>query len=227
MADILKSDNKVLNTDNFKALWEAIDEKFARKNDLTIPTRTVFVYKTGKNYKPGEKPMPPIGGSWNFKTNKVDDFELPINHPEDPIQVDSWGNADNIERPIWMSTKTFAAEPGAQSVWSEPTLISGENGSPGADGTLTEFVYKLSQYEWDKPGGSDPDYANNLPSLQENGYCPDGWTPSPSGIDETNQCEWQLVRQKQEDGSWGKWMGPSLWSKYGVNGQDGDGVEYI
>nr|DAJ65267.1 MAG TPA: hypothetical protein [Bacteriophage sp.]DAQ65136.1 MAG TPA: hypothetical protein [Bacteriophage sp.]DAV23952.1 MAG TPA: hypothetical protein [Bacteriophage sp.] len=29
------------------------------------------------------------------------------------------------------------------------------------------------------------------------------------------------------NGVWGKWIGPVLWSHYGENGTDGDGVEYI
>ena len=34
------------------------------------------------------------------------------------------------------------------------------------------------------------------------------------------------IRIKADD-VWGNWMGPILWSHYGDNGTDGDGVEYI
>lgn len=41
------------------------------------------------------------------------------------------------------------------------------------------------------------------------------------------QVEWVCTRTKQENGVWNNWTTPVMWSKYGVNGKDGDGVEYI
>ena len=213
-------DKQVLSLgESFEALWENINEKFTRKTDNTIPTRTVFVYKTSTS-QPGK----PIGGSWDNKNNTI---VYPKNNPDDLDKEHTWGGADNIERPIWMSVKTFATEPAAETDWSLPTMISGENGAPGADGLSREFVYKLTKTEFEVPGGDDPDYAENLPSEQVNGYVPTGWSAHPTGISEEYRAEWQLTRTKQEDGTWSKWSGPFLWSRYGMNGQDGDSVEYI
>jgi hypothetical protein len=39
-------------------------------------------------------------------------------------------------------------------------------------------------------------------------------------------AEWVCTR-KLVQSVWSDWEGPSLWSKYGINGMDGDGVEYI
>ena len=105
--------------ESFEALWENINEKFTRKTDNTIPTRTVFVYKTSTT-QPGK----PIGGSWDNKKNTI---VYPENNPDDLDKEHTWGGADNIERPIWMSVKTFATEPAAETEWSLPTMISGEN----------------------------------------------------------------------------------------------------
>lgn len=208
----------VLNLDNFEVLWDNINEKFARKTDNTIPTRVVFAFKSSKT-RPGK----PIGGSWNNITNEI---VYPKNHPDD-VEENTWGPSDDIERPVWMSMKTFATEKIVESDWSEPTMISGEDGAPGADGINREFVYKRTEDEFKKPGGDDPNYALNLPSDQVNGFVPDGWTANPTGVDEEWKVEWQLTRTKLEDGSWSKWSGPTMWSKFGVNGQDGDSVEYI
>jgi hypothetical protein len=55
---------------------------------------------------------------------------------------------------------------------------------------------------------------------------PDGWTDHPTGVSESNQYEWMCVRTKTDD-LWSDWNGPTVWSKWGANGKDGDGVEYI
>ena len=110
-------DKQVLSLgESFEALWENINEKFTRKTDNTIPTRTVFVYKTSTS-QPGK----PIGGSWDNKKNTI---VYPQNNPDDLDKEHTWGGADNIERPIWMSVKTFATEPAAETEWSLPTMIT-------------------------------------------------------------------------------------------------------
>ena len=62
------------------------------------------------------------------------------------------------------------------------------------------------------------------------GFVPttEGWYPSPKGVDENNRREWFTTRlyDKTKE-KWGDWNTPAIWSQYGVNGQDGDGVEYI
>jgi hypothetical protein len=55
---------------------------------------------------------------------------------------------------------------------------------------------------------------------------PDGWTDHPTGVSESNQYEWMCVRTKTDD-LWSDWNGPTVWSKWGANGKDGDGVEYV
>jgi hypothetical protein len=66
------------------------------------------------------------------------------------------------------------------------------------------------------------------------GHVPSNWTPSPTGVDEDNPIEWSCIRRlkkvvenDKEIKEWGSWEKPTIWSKYGVNGQDGDGIQYI
>lgn len=193
--------------------------KDGKDGDAAIPTLTVFVFRT---YEPSlEKPIPdrPVGGSWDYETNA-------ITYPSD------WGPSDNLPRPVWMSNKTFSTMPERETPWSNPIQISGSDGVNGADGIATEFIYKLTKTEAQKPTNQD---IANLP-ITATGVAPAGWTDAPTGVNEENQCEWVCTRKKDSQGNWGNWEGPALWSKYGVNGidgrdgdpgKDGTGVDYI
>lgn len=191
---------------------DGIDGKPGAKGDEGVSTRFIMVYTSGRDEN-GEivKPSRPEGGSYDFLTNKA-------------TYPDGWDPNDSDKLPpIWMSSRVFGStEASTDKNWSEPVQISGDNGEPGVDGVSTEFIYYLSNVK--------PTNVDSLPSLNVSGYCPTeyGWTASPKGIDEDNHTEWCCIRNyNKENQSWGAWEGPTIWSKYGVNGQDGDGVQYI
>ncbi len=191
---------------------DGIDGKPGAKGDEGVSTRFIMVYTSGRDEN-GEivKPSRPEGGSYNFLTNKA-------------TYPDGWDPNDSDKLPpIWMSSRVFGStEASTDKNWSEPVQISGDNGEPGVDGISTEFIYYLSN--------AKPTNVDSLPSLNVSGYCPTeyGWTASPKGIDEDNHTEWCCIRNyDKEKQSWGAWEGPTIWAKYGVNGQDGDGIQYI
>ena len=185
------------------------DGKDGADGDMGISTRTVFAFTSGKN----KEVTKPEGGEWNYITGKV-------------IYPSGWGPNDNIEGPVYQSTRTFASVSSAQdSEWSEPMLISGEDGAPGADGLSVEFLY----YRQEKMPPSTADYPDtsellspNTPDYQPGG----GWVDSPQGVDENWEVEFVTSRKKKGD-VWGPWSPASIWSHYGANGQDGDGIQYI
>lgn len=173
-----------------------------------VSSKFVMIYSSGEEID-GEfiEPSHPEGGSYDFTTNKL---TLP----------EGWSLNENVEPPVWMSSRTFSSNGESNDLsWSAPIRLTGENGKNGVDGTSIEFIYLLSKGE---PS------VDNLESLNENGFVPDGWTGSPTGIDENNIIEWCSTRtyDKSEE-KWGAWKRATIWSKYGVNGMDGDGVEYI
>ena len=47
------------------------------------------------------------------------------------------------------------------------------------------------------------------------------------GISEEKKVEYMCTRSKDADGLWGQWSQVNLWSSWGEDGIDGDGVEYI
>lgn len=162
---------------------------------------TAFVFKSSEI-----TPSKPVGGSWNSDTNV---FTPPT----------GWYTTDqNMVGTIWMSWAVFQTTETIQREWSTPVRITGENGKDGQDGKSIEFIYKVSNRV---PNSSDkPSSAN------EDGNVPDGWTDHPTGVSESNQYEWMCVRTKTND-LWSDWNGPTVWSKWGANGKDGDRVEYI
>lgn len=164
--------------------------------------RTVFVYTANP-----VKPDRPTGGSWDLETNTV--------YPPEGWYLSS----DDLEGTIWLSTGLFGSNGALTGQWSDPIRITGDDGRDGVDGVNVEFIYKLTETDYEKP---------TVPAESPNttGYVPDGWTASPSGVTQEMIAEWVCTRSIV-DGVWGAWEGPSLWSKYGINGMDGDGVEYI
>ena len=167
-------------------------------------TRVVIAYKSTKSI---ERPDTPVGGSWDYDTNT-------ITYPE------GWsGSASNPNGYVWMSSATFSSKGTIVVPWSTPVRLTGADGHDGADGSNIEFVYKLTVTSLVTP--TKPTGNSQTEAIRQ------GWTDHPTGISEQYQCEWVCSHNLQTDGSWSEWSSPTIWSKWGVNGKDGDGVEYI
>ena len=164
--------------------------------------RLIFAFKSS-----AEKPERPTGGVWNLDTNIV-------------TPPDGWENdSSDLEPPVWMSNCLFGSNGLPTSSWSDPIKISGEDGTNGTDGSNTQFIYKLTVSD-----SAVPTKPTDKPS--DDYSAPAGWTNHPSGISEEYRAEWMCISMKPIDGAWGDWQGPYLWSNYGVNGMDGDGIKY-
>lgn len=167
-------------------------------------TRVVIAYKSTKTI---QRPDTPVGGSWDYDTNT-------ITYPE------GWSGSDsNPNGYVWMSTATFSSKGTIVVPWSTPVRLTGADGHDGSDGSNIEFVYKLTVTSLVTP--TKPTGNSQTEAIRQ------GWTDHPTGISEQYQCEWVCSHNLQTDGSWSEWEGPTIWSKWGVNGKDGDGVEYI
>lgn len=131
---------------------------------------------------------------------------------------------------VWM-TQVFIDSDGNYGEYLTPICITGEDGtSAGTDQSNREYIYARTKGKRpNTPERQDGDNEDGFipPQDQETGAI---WKDNPQGIGyEGNNLwtdEWMCIRIKTDD-TWGNWMGPILWSHYGDNGTDGDGVEYI
>lgn len=134
----------------------------------------------------------------------------------------------------WM-IQVFVSGDGFYGHYMAPICITGSKGDQGpqgpagSSGTGADTNDRDFRYYRTEKG-------NSIENIQK----PDGdnyydWTDNPQGVGYVHNDngtvtfydnEWVCVRIKT-DGVWGKWIGPVLWSHYGENGTDGDGVEYI
>lgn len=131
----------------------------------------------------------------------------------------------------WM-IQVFVSGDGLYGHYMTPICITGSKGDPGpagsggtgADTNDRDFCYYRTEKGHDIERIQKPDGDNHY-----------DWTDNPQGVGYVRNDngtvtfydnEWVCVRIKT-DGVWGKWIGPVLWSHYGENGTDGDGVEYI
>ena len=113
---------------------------------------------------------------------------------------------------VWM-TQVFIDSDGNYGQYITPICITGEDGtSAGTDQPNREFIYRqgVKGQAFERPQGDRPA----------------GWTDNPQGVTSKFVNEWVSVRVKDGE-TWGIWSEPILWSHYGDNGTDGDGVEYI
>lgn len=144
---------------------------------------------------------------------------------------------------IWMSQCQVNGN-GAYGTWSNPIVLTGQNGKNGEDGNRIEFIYRrVGLTGVDRTTNNENvvtavalngDYANpnnintstNNKQPNDNDFIPTGWTDNPMGV--TLEYPYEFVSQRvKRDNQWSAWSTPVVWSKWGEKGQDGDGMEYI
>lgn len=219
-------------------------------NSMLSNAKTLIITKNGepsKSYNPFNSPeditidIVGSGGSSGedgnkyyqaFFQNKNSNIVAPMipdtgKGPSDYPSTDERSKwSTNAENPIdgyytWM---TFAfVSNGVYGSWINAVCITGKDGEAGTDITDKEQIYKLAGEDEnvEKPTQNIKDQDDFVPRDE-------GWTDSPSGVSATVPCEWTCIRTKNtETNKWSDWTKPVLWSHYGHNGTDGDGVEYI
>lgn len=124
--------------------------------------------------------------------------------------------------------------------------VSAVKGTKGQDGSGVEYVYfrtanataPSTPPSSGKGAISPKGVANGTTDYDKtlDDWVPNGWSDSPMGIEHDKPYEWVSERQSKattgEGGftgshEWGAFSEPKIFSKWGFNGQDGDGTEYV
>ena len=161
---------------------------------------------------------------------------VPTENSEEPAKNDTYEAVPEfkwskyaINRPEgnnWVLYLCSGTKEGKSYSWRSVTRISGIDGSVGEDSKDREWIYKVFNEE--KTFSFDNYNPNNWDAVQQDDYFgPNGfqWSDNPQGVSIENKFEYTSYRD-YKNGNWTKFSTPILWSHYGVNGIDGDGVEY-
>ena len=200
-------------------------------SNYNLPTKTAIIYC---NLKEDVTPELPTGGWVDMSTGK-----LVTNKPGYELTPDYWKDTnDDIEenKITWMCTGVFN-HTGENAYWSSPVRITGKDGKSGEDGTFIEFIYALTTY------GKQPDYPNiinkekldklfddvenSTTSPKYSTYGSTKWYDRAQSISIDNPVEYMAQRSKKPDEKEWTYTDPIIWSHWGEDGTDGDGVEYI
>lgn len=169
--------------------------------ETKITERLIQVYRVSET-----TPIKPVGGYFNFETGEL-------------TPPSGWSKSEpTTDGIVWMCWGRFSIENPGKPTWGNPIRLTGYQGRNGTDGNNIEFIFKLTKNHLLVPATPE--------SWNQTDFVPEGWTDSPTGISPTMQCEWVCSRTLVES-RWSNWSTPAIWSKWGENGTDGDGVEYI
>lgn len=193
--------------------------------------RTFMVYQ--RTNSPSEAPATNTitAATWNLSTQELDlTSDYWNNHP---------GNATGVnDSCLWMTSATFSSEYGARvSDWEDPICLTSRFGD-GADSNLKEFIYRsvkeseyaavkavrpVGRYDTDQDSTND-NQDDNIPASDQ--LAERQWLDNPVGI--TPEYPYELCAYRRKvDGVWSQYSMPFVWSRWGEDGLDGDGVEYV
>ena len=217
-----KNGIKIWGDFSIPALW----------SNYNLPTKTAIIYC---NLKEDITPEPPKGGWFDISKDKL--VTDKVGYKLTPYYWKDT-NEDAEENQItWMCTGVFD-HTGENAYWSSPVRITGSNGKNGEDGTLIEFIYALTTYgkQPEYPSISDKENLDKLFNGVENSTespksFPWGlstiWYDRAQPISVENPVEYMAQRSKKPDEKEWTYTEPIIWSHWGEDGTDGDGVEYI
>lgn len=144
-------------------------------------------------------------------------------------------NAQGENKYLWMTSATFKSSTQSRvGSWSTPICLTGETGD-GEDGSGIEFIFRLcSKTEYSRvinAGAPEARYKDNrdddIPASDS--LAIHQWQDHPEGISPEYPYELAAIRTST-DGVWQldpDYSEPFVWSRWGEDGLDGDGVEYV
>lgn len=202
--------------------------------EITIVSyRTFTIYKWYPVDSNPSTPTLPTSASWDGTSNGLTLVGNTTNWTNSP------GNRPNDSARLWLATITLQSDGTSSNDWSGPIDLTAY---PGKDGNGIEFIYTLCANETEFNALTTP--AAQYQDDRDDDY-PSGWTDQPQSIGRYTAAdeivthhtftgnEEVLFRieaasiRTSTNGHWSTYCKPFIWSMWGEDGLDGDGVEYI
>ena len=144
-------------------------------------------------------------------------------------------NAQGENKYLWMTSATFKSSTQSRvGSWSTPICLTGETGD-GEDGSGIEFIFRLcSKTEYSRVINAGTPEARYKDNRDDDVPASDSlaihqWQDHPEGISPEYPYELAAIRTST-NGVWQldpDYSDPFVWSRWGEDGLDGDGVEYV
>lgn len=198
-----------------------------------ISYRTFTVYTWYSVDANPATPALPTSASWDGTSNGLTLTGNTNNWTDHP------GNRPNDSTRLWLATITLQSDGTASSDWVGPIDLTAY---PGKDGNGVEFIYTLCVNKSEYNALVTPVAQHN--DNRDDDY-PTHWTDKPQGIGTYSASdnietfhtftgnEQVLFRieaasiRTSRNGQWSAYCAPFIWSMWGEDGLDGDGLEYI
>lgn len=236
-----------VNSDNPYEFESYRDYIAATTPDASDPT------DTGKEGHWGDFSTPKIrnhfgtdGGTPVFRYQWGESAEEPPRYAAEGEGSPGQGWKPNVpDRPnsgVWYlwAISTVQHPGGGYGAWGNPIRLTGDKGDPGDDAADREYIYRrLDSY----PYPSNEALPNNIetgtvPGEQgqrvsdkdktKDDWVPTNWSDNAMPATSSEKYVYFSVREKPSgvNQPWGPFSLPVLWSNWGVQGMDGDGVQY-
>ena len=134
---------------------------------------------------------------------------------------------------LWMCSSIRHGD-NTRDAWSGPVQMSGTKGDAGEDATDREYIYKrLNTYPFSgtSPAIITTDTSGTQRTAEyiatHDDFVPQGWSDTAMPATSDEKYVYMSVRIKEPGQRWGAFSAPVLWTNWGVQGMDGDGVQYV
>ena len=144
---------------------------------------------------------------------------------------------------VYMSQNTIISDGNGgytlkNELWSTPVRITGDKGDAGEDAKEREWIYRqdVSTGYLNTTGtiGGDPSKPISGKTggidncLLVDDFVPNNWSDNAIAVSDTHDTVYASWRDYDKTNErWGVFNTPIIWSHWGTNGIDGDGVQYI
>lgn len=189
-----------------KTISQTLSPELTFGNNIIKPTTTGYKFYISLNTGVG---------SISYKIITTDSF-----NPSTLLGHTVWSASDYIT--IWVNSTSVVTD---YIDWESINVVmDGKSGVDGKDSDTKEFIYARTSTS-DTTGLTNPNTLNLAWGSAPNSST--GLFDNPQGVTSSLPYEWFWIRTKSSEGVISSWSGPTLWSHYGKDGKDGDGIEYI